>query len=159
MAPSRKRKESYFVSCRGIVLTVWPDAHKGIKSKEITSYQIPPAMELVRLCDITPEMEVIRQFRDYSIVQSDKTLTERVLKLLSLLEVDRSFSITLIAITCLDELILFRVRRGLLDVQKVEKTYDTLNKVKALALGTSHTGEQTVALERAIVLSRKICEL
>lgn len=156
----RQKRESYFVYVGGIAMTVWPDKSNRHVAKTITNYQIPPSMRFVRSYALIPEMEIVREFRGgYFVVQSEQSLRDRVLEVLKMLEKEKTFPMLLITITCLDDLILFKCRRNLLDIAKVEKTYDILNKVKALALGTTYKGEQTVALERAVVLGRKICEL
>lgn len=101
-----------------------------------------------------PDGEIIFRNRSFGIYRTKDQLTKRVLHCIS--KADENLFMSLMAVLSLDDLILFLARQRKLDIQGIEKQYTTLNKIKALALGSRYDNEKKVAFSKAISLSMTI---
>ena len=103
-------------------------------------------------------MEIIFSNTQINICQSIEGLQKQVQNLSELAESLNNFTLWIASTVVIDDLIMFKVRKQLLQIKDITKWYERFNKLRALAISTDKIGERDVAIRKAVAVGVRITE-
>ena len=104
------------------------------------------------------DMEVVFNKDKVYICQSVESLQRQVQNLTELAESLNNFTLWIASTVVIDDLIMFKVRKKVLQVSSIMKWYERFNKLRALAISTDKIGERDVAIRKAVAVGLRITE-
>lgn len=149
------------------VLVIFSPGNTAQYSPQVRLYQLdphagelPPAF-LVQSSDAErpASSHVIHEELGIRVYVSPASRRRRVEWQLQLVSQKASWGNVICALIELDHLIFHRCMAGESEPQEIERDYEKLSKLKALALSTDKSGERTVALEKALAIACRIAGL
>ena len=149
------RVESHFKTYRpGSVVAV------AVSEKGSVSYRVTEETPTHYLFTSTysSDMEVVFNKDKVYICQSVESLQKQVQNLTELAESLNNFTLWIASTVVIDDLIMFKVRRKVLQVSSIMKWYEKFNKLRALAISTDKVGERDVAIRKAVAVGLRITE-